>query len=138
MFIATSGVSTPENPNNKNDIKMDWYEGHQDGQLAVDVLESRDEVIVISTMAGADSSSIDVSIHADVLTIKGNRSFPVDETFFQQHYKECYWGSFSRTVVLPIDVDSERAEAEFKNGVLIVKVPIKITDKKVTITIVED
>lgn len=138
MFIPTSGVNTPENENLENDIKSDWHSSHVDGQLAVDVLESREEVVVISTMAGADPDNIDVSIHGDVLTIKGSRKFPIEDDIFQHHYKECFWGNFSRTVILPVEVDSSKADAEYKNGVLVVKVPIDITSKKVPIKIVEE
>lgn len=117
----------------------DWQVCGEEGQLAVDVMASAKEVIIISTMAGADTGSIEVYVQGDLLTIRGYRPEPIlPEIIDQKFYQECFWGKFSRSIVLPIEVKSEMARAEYKNGVLIVRVPKKETDARIPITIVEE
>jgi HSP20 family protein len=90
-------------------------------------------------MAGADSSNIEVYIHNDLLTIRGIRPKPMEESLETSYlYQECYWGKFSRTVVLPVDVRGDDACAEYKNGVLTIVIPKKKNDSRISVTIVED
>lgn len=114
-----------------------WAEEHKEGQLAVDVAEMGKEIIVVSTVAGADTDKIEVYIHNDLLTIRGTRVTPVPVG--ANHFlNECYWGKFSRTIVLPVEVKADLASAEFKNGVLIIRIPKQRTDAKVPVVIVDD
>lgn len=117
------------------DISKDWHVTHQEGQLAIDVLETTETIIVISTMAGADTSSIEVYVHSDdLLTIKGERQAPeISQKIKEVSYQECFWGTFSRTVVLPAHVYGESAQAQYKNGILILTISKK--DKKTTVPI---
>jgi len=118
---------------------QDWHESNQEGELAIDVVEKEDKIIIISTIAGAKPDSIEVYVHNDLLTVKGCRELPLEETGEGSiHLNECFWGSFSRTVVLPVDVQGHRAQAEYKNGVLKITIPKQIIDTKVPIFIVED
>lgn len=120
-------------------ITEDWQEDHQEGQLSVDVINAEKDLVVISTMAGADSSKIEVNIHNALLTIRGVRVMPIrgaeDMSYLHQ---ECYWGKFSRTIVLPVDVKADNARAAYKNGVLVIHIPKRKTESKVQIHIVED
>lgn len=105
-------------------------EGDTDeGQLTIDMYQTDSEVIVKSTIAGVKPEDIDVSINNDMLTIRGTRS--TEETVEQEnyYYQECYWGSFSRSVVLPVDVLPEKVEAALKNGILTIKLPKAETNK---------
>jgi len=124
----------------KQGVLDEWQENHQEGQLAIDVIETEKEVIVISTMAGADTSKIEVYVHSDdLLTIKGVRQAPTIETPISEFvYQECFWGSFSRTVVLPVHVYGDSAQATYKNGILILKIPKKIKKSFVPIEIIEE
>lgn len=112
--------------------------GQPEGQLAVDVHETKDHVVVVSTMAGAATDEIEVHIHNDLLTIRGRRPLPSIEGRTNTFYTECFWGPFSRSVVLPVDVKADLAQAEYTNGVLVVRVPKRTADAKIPVTIVEE
>lgn len=110
----------------------------EEGQLAVDVLETETDVFVVSTLAGADSENIEISLHNDLLTIRGSRPelyFGQDVQFF---HKECFWGKFSRTIVLPVDVKGDMARAEYKNGLLIITIPKQKHNARIPVTVVDE
>lgn len=110
---------------------------HHEGQLTVDVAETSTELIIVAPMAGASTDSVELHLHSDLLTIRGVRRSPVPpEAEF--HFAECYWGKFSRSVVLPVDVHLEMARAEYRLGLLIVKLPKIKTDQSIPITIVDE
>lgn len=112
-------------------------EQHHEGQLSVDVTETPTELIIVAPMAGARKERVELHLQNDLLTIRGERESPIpaDAEF---HFSECYWGKFSRSVVLPVDVRLEMAQAEFKNGLLVVRLPKIKTDQAIPITIVEE
>jgi len=98
-------------------------ESEQEGQLTVDVFQDDETVIIQSTIAGVNPDDLDVSITNDMVTVRGQRrqQYTVDpEDYF---YQECYWGTFSRSIILPIEIDADRAEAKIKNGVLTIRIP---------------
>ncbi len=111
---------------------------HFEGQLAIDMGETKDELVVVSTIAGAKPEDISINIDGDTLTIRGQRSSSFDGNDHDYFYKECYWGWFSRSIVLPVDVKGDEAEAEFHNGLLTVRVPKATWRKSVPIHIVEE
>lgn len=95
----------------------------QEGQLTVDVFQDDTNIVIQSTIAGVAPEDLDVSITNDMVTIRGERRrmYDVDpEDFF---YQECYWGTFSRSIILPVEIDSDRAEAKIKNGILTIRIP---------------
>jgi HSP20 family molecular chaperone IbpA len=95
----------------------------QEGQLTVDVFQDDENIIIQSTIAGVSPDDLDVSITNDMVTIRGERRqhYMVDpEDYF---YQECYWGTFSRSIILPVEIDADRAEAKIKNGVLTIRIP---------------
>ncbi len=93
------------------------------GQLTVDVYQTPSEIIVESPIAGVNPEDIDVSISSETVTIKGKREREQHIRTEDYVYQECYWGKFSRSVVLPVEVDADNAEASIKNGVLTVRLP---------------
>ena len=106
-------------------------EAHEaEGQLTVDVFQDDDHIYVQSAVAGVDPEALDVNITKEAVTIRGKRekirSVEEDDYFYQ----ECFWGSFSRSIVLPQEVDPDKSTASLKNGVLTVKMP-KFDRKKV-------
>lgn len=116
----SSSVQVDEKPTQKNDDEaVEAYEG----QLAIDVYQTEDEIIVKTPIAGVRAEDLDISVTDDVLTVKGERK--QDEKIEESNYlvQECYWGSFSRSYILPVAVDAENASASIKDGVLVVKVP---------------
>jgi HSP20 family protein len=117
----------------------DWRVEHQEGQLAVDVLETKDELIIISTMAGADTAHIEVYVHNDLLTIRGRRERPtVATSITNSFHEECYWGAFSRTIVLPVDVKGDLSYAEYTNGILTVSIPKQEKNTRIPVTVIEE
>ena len=105
------------------------------GQLAVDVYETADKLVVKARTAGISRQALDVSISDNILTISGVLSGGEDEHTTRWHIQECYWGEFSRTIALPVQVreDENSVKAELKDGVLTitfekekVEAPIKI------------
>lgn len=100
-----------------------WDEDQVEGQLAVDVYQTPDAVVVESTIAGVEATDLDIAMHDDVLTIRGRRRKPADVPDREYLFQECYWGGFSRSVILPVDVDAEKVKASLRNGILTVVLP---------------
>lgn len=90
------------------------------GQLAVDVYETADKLVVKARTAGISKSDLDVSISENTLTISGVLSGGEDDQTTRWYIQECYWGEFSRTIVLPVPVkeDPDSVKAELRDGVL--------------------
>ncbi len=111
--------------------KKSWFE--QDGQPAMDMYQKGNELIIQAALAGIKVNDVDISVENDVFMIKGKRENPAEEV--DEHFlQECFWGNFSREIILPVEVDSSRTEAEIKNGVLIITIPIiEKGKKKITI-----
>jgi len=99
------------------------------GQLAVDVYQTEVELIIQSAIAGVKPEDLDISLEGDVITIAGERKRPVEEKgdYFSQ---ECYWGKFSRQIILPVEVDPNKIEANLKDGILTIKTTKLQKEKK--------
>ena len=100
----------------------DGWETGEDfpGQLAVDVYETADKLVIKARTAGIKKSDLNVSIHDSILTISGVLSGGEDDQTTRWHIQECYWGEFSRTIALPVQVreDENSVKAELRDGVL--------------------
>lgn len=94
-----------------------------DGQLTIDVYQTDNDVVIKSTIAGVKPEDLDVSIVNDMITIRGERRQEDEVGEENYYYQECYWGSFSRSIILPIDVLADKIEASMKNGILTIKMP---------------
>lgn len=88
------------------------------GQLAVDVYETEEKLVVKARTAGVNKSDLDVSISDGILIISGTLSSGDDSVATHWHVQECYWGEFSRTLALPVQVKEDEVEAVLKDGVL--------------------
>lgn len=100
----------------------------QDGELVVDVYETNSDFVVLATIAGVQIKDIDISLEKDMMVIRGNRCDPhivPDKKYF---YQECYWGPFSRKIVLPENINIDKADAQIDKGILTVKIPKNETD----------
>jgi HSP20 family protein len=106
-----------------SEANNDWLENYE-GQLAIDAYQTPDEIIIRAPIAGVKSEDLEIAITDDIVNIKGERKADSEthsDSFFAQ---ECYWGTFSRSYILPIAVNADKAEATMtKNGVLIIKIP---------------
>jgi len=114
--------------------KEDWL-NESEGQLTIDVYQTPSEIVIKSTIAGVKPEDIDISMTNDMITIKGNRKKDDEAKEEDYYYQECYWGPFSRSVILPVDVEVDSAEAGMKNGILTIRLPKieKVKTKKITI-----
>ena len=106
----------------------DWLDNKdnsnkEEGQLTVDVYQTEDLIVIKSVIGGVASESIDISITGDMITIKGNRTNPDKVESDDYYYQECFWGAFSRSIILPCDIETKGVEAIIKNGILTVKLP---------------
>ena len=95
----------------------------QDGELVVDVFETNDSFMVLAAIAGIQIKDLDISLEKDMMVIKGNRCDPHDHPDKKYFYQECYWGPFSRKVVLPENIDIDKADAQIDKGILTIKIP---------------
>ncbi len=94
-----------------------------EGQLTIDVYQTDDDIIIKSTIAGVKAEDLDVNINNDMITIRGERKQDEEIDPENYYYQECYWGPFSRSVILPVEIIAERTEASMKNGILTLKMP---------------
>ncbi|PIU16390.1 hypothetical protein COT20_00410 [bacterium (Candidatus Gribaldobacteria) CG08_land_8_20_14_0_20_39_15] len=109
---------------------FDWLKTK--GQLAVDVFQVENEFCVQAPIAGIEQSDIDIFVENEMLIIKGERKEPIFSSDKEKKYfyQECYWGPFSRQIILPEDVNSEKIKASLKNGILIIRIPNAEPKKK--------
>ena len=107
----------------------------EEGQLTIDVYQTDKDIIIKSTIAGVKPENLDVSISNDMITIKGTRVQEDNVPEENYYYQECYWGSFSRSLVLPTDVLEDKIDATLKNGILTIKLPKADITKTKKITV---
>jgi HSP20 family protein len=116
----------------------DWLEEAEgeEGQLTIDVYQTDSDIVIKSTIAGVDPEDIDISIANDMVTIRGKRAKDEKIEAENYYYQELYWGAFSRSVILPIEVDADKAKASIKNGILTIKLPKseKVKTKKIRVS----
>ena len=111
------------------DESFSSYQNDSEGQLTIDVYQTDNDIVIKSTIAGVKPEDLDVNINNDMLTIRGERK--QDEQINQEnyYYQECYWGGFSRSVILPVDVLPDKIEASMKNGILTIRLPKADTNR---------
>lgn len=124
-------VTSAPAPTASDDDNWDDGESEFPGQLAVDVYESDDELIIKARTAGVDRNDLDVSISDGILTISGTLSSGDETNVRNWHIQECYWGEFSRTLALPVAVKEDGVKAELKDGVLTITFE-KVKQEKAT------
>ncbi len=112
---------------------QDWSNIGEDaqGELSVDVYQTPDMIVIKALIAGVQPNSVDIALTREMITISGAREDErevEDDGYFQ---RELYWGSFSRTILLPEEVDVDMAEASEKHGILTIRLP-KINKKRQT------
>lgn len=94
-----------------------------EAQLTVDVYQTDAEIVIKALVAGVRPEDLDISITRDMVTIQGKRVEQKEITEDSYVYRELFWGGFSRTVVLPAEIDVDMAEAEQKHGLLTIRLP---------------
>ena len=103
--------------------KTEESEQNYEGQLTLDVYQTSDNIVIKSTIAGVKAEDLDVTINNDMIAIKGTRRNEDKMKSEDYYYQECYWGSFSRSVILPIDIEVDQVKADLKDGILTISLP---------------
>jgi len=118
-----SDDSMPSNNQTPAPADGNWDDSEEEfpGQLAVDVYETEDKLVIKARTAGVNKEELDVSISDGILTISGTLNSGDDTDAINWHIQECYWGEFSRTLALPVSVKEDEVEAVLKDGVLTIK-----------------
>lgn len=113
----------------------DGYE--EEGQLSVDVYETSKNIIIKSPIAGVNYDNLDIYINNDMLTIRGERKTSNSVEVENYLYKECFWGDFSRSIILPVEVDKNKVDAELDNGILTISLKKNKPNKQIKVKIKE-
>ena len=117
-----------ENNFEKEKVDKKWItdeesSSDEEGQLTVDVYKMKDFIVIKSIIGGVRPEDLDISVTSDMVTIKGKRNSSNNVASDDYYYQECFWGNFSRSIILPNDIKTEGVEATIKNGILTVKLP---------------
>ncbi len=123
IFVELAKVKSEPMPIKVDDAPEEKHPDEGEGTLTVDVYDDGDNIVVQSTVAGVDEDELEINITRESVTIKGERKKSQkveDKNYF---YQELFWGSFSRSIILPQEVDPDESTASLKNGVLTVKMP---------------
>lgn len=122
-----------------NEHSEPWVLSRDEGELAVDVYETPDAIFVKTAIAGVKPEDIQLALANDLLTIRGVR-LDEDSATQERGYlcQECHWGPFSRTVLLPSEVNVSRAQATFKSGLLAIKLPKAHTSEEIKVRVEEE
>lgn len=121
-------------PAREKENNEEWMSDYE-GQLNIDMYQTKDNVIIKSTIAGVRPEDIDITVANDMVSIKGARKKEENIAQEDYFYQECYWGNFSRSVIVPVDIESEEIEADLKDGILTIIIPkaAKAKTKKVKV-----
>lgn len=145
FFTNLSDLRSSLSDNNEQKYKLDLHDDEDDffvedyeGQLSVDVFDKGTDIVVKSTIAGVRPEDLDISIHDDLLTIRGKRTLDQEVEEKNYYYRECYWGGFSRSIILPEEVQADKIEAGLKNGVLTIILPKANKTKVINIKVEKD
>ncbi len=117
--VEAAKNDSPESASPQQAAGEEWDEEEAvPGQLAVDVYETKEKLVVKARTAGVNKSDLDVNISDNTLSIRGTLSAGNDDDVVNYFVQECYWGEFSRSIALPVQVKEEGVEAVLKDGVL--------------------
>lgn len=117
---------------NSKDIKNTnpWPSSEEEGELAVDLYETKEELILQAAIGGVAISDLDISITNDMITVRGKRNRENENKIEKVYYNECFWGPFSRSLILPHEINADKAKASIKNGLLTIHLPKLIKTKR--------
>ena len=113
------------------DFDFDDAEGH----LTIDVYQNEENIVIESTIAGVNTDDLDIAITPESVTIKGHRQKKEKVKKDDYLYQECFWGKFSRSIILPQEIDPDKSSASLKEGILKIVLPKvhKTRSKKVRV-----
>jgi len=138
FFEKITGSEKIESEQKQDEEKWTLEDTQEEGQLAVDVYQTDNEIVIQSTIAGIKARDLDITIQNDMVIIKGERKKQENIPQENYFYQECYWGPFSRSIILPEEIRPEEAKATLKDGVLTLSLPKMEKAKATKITIEEE
>ncbi len=112
-----------DSPDETDDSNPQEDAAQTPNELTVDVYQTPEEIVVRTMVAGVPPSNVDISLTRDMITITGSREDAKEVTEDDYFYRELFWGSFTRTIMLPAEVEVDEAEAQEKHGVLTIRLP---------------
>lgn len=115
-----------------------WHHVAPEGELAVDVAKVGNELVIVAPIAGADPETLSVSIDHDMVTIRGSREQQKETKSQEFFYQECFWGAFSRSIILPVEVSKDKSKATIKNGILTIRIPVVRVSAEIPIEIIDE
>ncbi|MDO8505807.1 MAG: Hsp20/alpha crystallin family protein [bacterium] len=117
---------------------LPWLAARSEGELAVDVYETSKAIFIKTAIAGVKPEDLHLALTSDMLTIRGKRHDESGEEERKYLCQECHWGEFSRTIILPGEVNTVKAEATFKSGLLVIKLPRAKKETGIKVRVEED
>jgi HSP20 family protein len=109
----------PSDSDNNDEVSSD----DEDAQLTVDVYQTPTEIVIKTMVAGVKPDTLDIQISRDMVTLRGTRQGSNEVREEDYFYRELFWGTFSRTILLPSEVEVEEAEAVEEHGLLTLRLP---------------
>ncbi len=138
LTASENGVNESEDIlrlNDSEDISLNSEEENKDGELAIDIFDEGDVLTLKTMVAGVKPEDLDISISRDSVTIRGSRQEEREISKESYHTKELYWGSFSRTIKLPTEVDIDKSSAKEEHGLLVLTLPKVDRERKSTLQV---
>ncbi len=130
IFVELAKVKSEPHPLKVEGEETSFnLEEESEGQLTVDVYQDKDNIVVQSTVAGVNPEDLEINITNESVTVKGKRERTEKIEEKDYFYQECFWGKFSRSIILPEEIDPDKSTATLKNGVLTIRMP-KLNRKK--------
>lgn len=112
-----------------------WLDEDYEGQLSIDVYQTEKEIVIKSTIAGIRPEDIDITINNDMVTIRGARKQETEVSKNDYLFQECYWGGFSRSIILPQPIKADKVKSTLENGILTIRMPMAPQVKKVNVKV---
>ncbi len=122
-IVRVDDESVEQESEDQIESELEETEAETEGQLAIDMYQTPSEIVVKTMIAGVKQEDLDVSITRDMVIVKGKREESNNTAGNDYFHKELYWGSFSRTIILPQEINVDESEAINKNGLLVIRMP---------------
>ena len=123
IFGKPGKLETKKARTKESDIPETGIAEELEGQLAIDVYQTPEEIIVESTIAGVKLADIDIDVSSEKVTVRGERHRDIKSGGHDYFWQECFWGKFSRSIILPEEIDPDKAHFTLKRGVLTIHLP---------------
>ncbi len=128
IFTEDTYVLAPQRPASSADAAHDdrFLPHEPEGQLSLDVYEGENAIMITALIAGVKPEDLEIFVSNDLVTIRGRREECASEEGGRFLYRECFWGTFSRSLILPVHVASDKTAAILKNGILTITLPREV------------